>query len=167
MKRIEVKDLSENFFEVISKEWMLVTAGDKEKFNTMTASWGGIGILFNKPVAYVFIRPERYTYEFIEKFDMFTLSFLGKEHRDIYNFCGSKSGKDVDKVKETGLKPIFTDGGNVMFEQSRLTFECKKLYATNFVAENFLDKDSLGKFYNEKNGFHKMYIVEIVNIWQK
>jgi flavin reductase (DIM6/NTAB) family NADH-FMN oxidoreductase RutF len=167
MKRIEVKDLSENFFEVISKEWMLVTAGDKEKFNTMTASWGGIGILFNKPVAYVFIRPERYTYEFIEKFDMFTLSFLGKEHRDIYNFCGSKSGKYVDKVKETGLKPIITDGGNVMFEQSRLTFECKKLYATNFVAENFLDKDSLGKFYNEKNGFHKMYIVEIVNIWHK
>lgn len=167
MKRIEVKDLSENFFEVISKEWMLVTAGDKEKFNTMTASWGGIGILFNKPVAYVFIRPERYTYEFIEKFDMFTLSFLGKEHRDIYNFCGSKSGKDVDKVKETGLKPIFTDSGNVMFEQSRLTFECKKLYATNFVPENFLYKDSLGKFYNEKNGFHKMYIVEIVNVWQK
>lgn len=77
MKKLEVKDLKENFFEAIGKEWMLVTAGTKEKFNTMTASWGGIGWLWNKPVAFVFVRPERYTYEFIEKSDYLTLSFLG------------------------------------------------------------------------------------------
>ena len=73
MKKLEVKDLKENFFEAIGKEWMLVTAGTKEKFNTMTASWGGIGWLWNKPVAFVFVRPERYTYEFIEKSDYLTL----------------------------------------------------------------------------------------------
>ena len=83
MKPIAIKDLSENFFEVIGKEWMLVTAGNKDHFNTMTASWGGIGFLWNKPVVYVFIRPERYTFEFIEKSEYFTLSFLGEENRAI------------------------------------------------------------------------------------
>ena len=78
MKPIAIKDLSENFFEVIGKEWMLVTAGNKDHFNTMTASWGGIGFLWNKPVVYVFIRPERYTFEFIEKSEYFTLSFWEK-----------------------------------------------------------------------------------------
>lgn len=81
MKKVEVKELSENFFEAIGKEWMLVTAGNKEAFNTMTASWGGIGWLWNKPVAFVFVRPERYTYEFIEKGDFLTLSFWEKRIR--------------------------------------------------------------------------------------
>ena len=113
MKKVEVKELSENFFEAIGKEWMLVTAGNKEAFNTMTASWGGIGWLWNKPVAFVFVRPERYTYEFIEKGDFLTLSFLGEENKKIHAVCGSKSGREVDKVKETGLKPLFTAQGNV------------------------------------------------------
>ena len=97
MKKLEVKDLKENFFEAIGKEWMLVTAGTKEKFNTMTASWGGIGWLWNKPVAFVFIRPERYTYEFVEKNDYLTLSFLGEENKKIHAVCGSKSGRNIDK----------------------------------------------------------------------
>ena len=113
MKKLEVKDLKDNFFEAIGKEWMLITAGTKEKFNTMTASWGGIGWLWNKPVAFVFVRPERYTYEFIEKSDYLTLSFLGEENKKIHAVCGSKSGRNTDKVKETGLKPVFTEGGNV------------------------------------------------------
>lgn len=78
MKPIAVNQLSDNFFETISKEWMLVTAGNKDAFNTMTANWGGIGFLWNKPVVYVFIRPERYTFGFMEKNDYFTLSFLGR-----------------------------------------------------------------------------------------
>lgn len=114
MKKLEVKDLKENFFEAIGKEWMLVTAGTKEKFNTMTASWGGIGWLWNKPVAFVFVRPERYTYEFIEKSDYLTLSFLGEANKKIHAVCGSKSGRDTDKVKATGLKPVFTEQGNVL-----------------------------------------------------
>ena len=117
MKSIAIKDLSENFFEVIGKEWMLVTAGSKEHFNTMTASWGGIGWLWNKPVVFVFIRSERYTYEFMEENEYFTLSFLGKENRSIYNLCGSKSGREVDKVKETGLNPIVTERGNILPSQ--------------------------------------------------
>lgn len=167
MKRIEIKDLTENFFETISKEWMLVTAGTPEHFNTMTASWGGIGFLWNKPVAFVFIRPERYTYEFAEKNEYLTLSFLGDENRQIYNICGSKSGRDTDKVQETGLKPLPTPDGNITFEQSRLTLECRKLYSRMLEPESFIDKQPLEKWYSENNGMHKMYIVEIVNVWKK
>lgn len=87
MKRLEIKELSENFFEAIGKEWMLVTAGTKDGFNTMTASWGGIGWLWNKPVAFIFIRPERFTYEFVEKSDFLTLSFLGRKIKRFMPFA--------------------------------------------------------------------------------
>lgn len=167
MKQTEIKALSENFFETIGKEWMLVTAGSSEHFNTMTASWGGIGFLWNKPVAFVFIRPERYTYEFTEKNEYLTLSFLGAENRDIYNLCGSKSGRDTDKIRESGLKPILTPGGQITFEQARLTLECRKLYGEALVPEGFADQEALHKWYNENNGMHKMYITEILNVWEK
>ena len=96
MERIDVKQLNDNVFETIGKEWLLVCSGDKENFNMMTASWGCLGWLWNKPVAVVFIRPERHTHELIEKNEYMTLSFLGhsEEARKIYNFCGSKSGRD-------------------------------------------------------------------------
>lgn len=168
MKKVEIKELSENFFEAIGKEWMLVTAGNKDGFNTMTASWGCIGWLWNKPVAFVFVRPERYTYEFIEKGDYLTLSFLGEENKKIHAVCGSKSGREVDKVKETGLKPLFTEQGNVFFEQSRLSLECKKLYADAIDPENFFDKKLIDKWYaGAHGGFHKMYVVEIESVWMR
>ena len=107
----------------------------------MTASWGCLGWLWNKPVAVVFIRPERFTHGIIEENEFMTLSFLGnsEEARKIYNFCGSKSGRDLDKVKETGLIPVETDNGSIAFEQSRLTLECRKLYKERMTAEKFLD----------------------------
>ena len=163
MKKLEVKDLKENFFEAIGKEWMLVTAGTKEKFNTMTASWGGIGWLWNKPVAFVFIRPERYTYEFVEENDYLTLSFLGEENKKIHAICGSKSGRNIDKVKETGLKPVFTENGNVLFEQARLSLECKKLYADGIKPECFLDKESLEDEFNELSLQYEGYKFNIGN----
>ncbi len=166
MKKIEIKTLSENFFETISKEWMLVTAGNLQHFNTMTASWGGIGFLWNKPVAFVFIRPERYTYEFVENNEYLTLSFLGEKNRNIYNICGTKSGRDTDKIKATGLKPIVTPDNQVTFEQARLTLECRKLYVQPIKPENFIDKKPLEKWYDANNGMHNMYIVEITNVWK-
>lgn len=165
--KLESSDLPDNVIQLIGKEWMLVTAGDENSFNTMTASWGGIGWLWNKPVAFVFVRPERYTYEFIEKSDYLTLSFLGEANKKIHAVCGSKSGRDTDKVKATGLKPVFTEQGNVLFEQARLSLECKKLYTDTIKPECFLDKESLEKWYDDAHGgFHKMYIVEIENIWE-
>ena len=105
MQELAIKDLTENFFEAIGKEWMLVTSGSKEKFNTMTASWGGIGFLWNKAVAFIFIRPERYTYEFIEKNDMLTLSFLGSGNRSIYNIVEVNPGVIQTKSKRADCFP--------------------------------------------------------------
>ena len=147
MKEIKVNELTDNLFETISKEWMLVTAGTKDKFNTMTANWGGAGFLWNRPVAFIFIRPERYTFDFIEQNDYLTLSFLGEEHKEIHKICGSKSGRDMDKVKATGLSPLFTENGSITFEQARLTFECKKLYADLIKPGNFIDKSITDRWY--------------------
>ncbi|MDO4163896.1 MAG: flavin reductase family protein [Bacteroides sp.] len=168
MRSIAIKDLNENFFETIGKEWMLVTAGTKEHFNTMTASWGGIGWLWNKPVVFVFIRPERYTFEFTEKNDYFTLSFLGEENKAIHKVCGSKSGREVDKVKETGLKPVYTEKGNVLFEQGRLSLECRKLYSDTLKEGSFVDASMLQQWYGEGHGgLHHVYVAEIVGAWVK
>lgn len=168
MKPIAIKDLNENFFQAIGKEWMLVTVGDSQKFNTMTASWGGIGFLWNKPVVFVFIRPERYTFEFIEKSEYITLSFLGEENKAIHKICGSKSGREVDKVKETGLKPIITEKGNIFFEQGRLNLECRKLYSDTIKEERFIDLDACKQWYGGTHGgFHHVYIAEITGAWIK
>lgn len=166
MKKIETKELNDNFIESIGKEWMLVTAGREGKFNTMTASWGCIGWLWNKPVAVVFVRPERYTHEFMEQDVPVTLAFLGNspEARSIYNVCGTKSGRDIDKIKETGLEPTVTETGGVTYRQARLTLECRKLYKDVMKPECFIDK-SLTQWYGQKGGYHDVYIVEIVNAY--
>ena len=147
MKKIEPNKLPDNYINIIGNEWMLVTAGTKEKFNTMTASWGGTGFLWNRPVVFIFIRPERYTYEFIENGDYFTLSFLGQEHKDVHKICGSKSGRDIDKIKATGIQPYFSESGNILFKEARISIECKKLYTDMIKEENFLDKSLFEKWY--------------------
>ena len=108
--RIDPKELNQNVFSMIGEQWMLVTAGTAERCNTMTASWGGLGVLWGKPVATVYIRPQRYTLEFVEREDCFTLSFFGEEYRKALALCGSKSGRDVDKVKECGFTVAELDG---------------------------------------------------------
>lgn len=168
MREISVSELKDNMFDAIGKEWMLVTAGTPEKFNMMTASWGGTGILWGEPVAFIFIRPERYTYEFIEKGDELTLSFLGEAHREIHKICGSQSGRDIDKVAASGLKPYVTEEGYIGYEQARLILECKKLYADFIEADNFVDKLLINRWYGEEHGgFHKMYILEIEHVLVK
>ena len=166
MKKIDLTTLTDNVFNLIGKEWLLITAGDKNGFNTMTASWGCIGWLWNRPVAVVFIRPERYTHLLAEQNDHFTLSFLGNgdEAREIYNLSGSKSGRDCDKIKESGLQPIETESGNIACTQSRLTLEGRKLYKDSIKPECFID-NSISKWYGEKGGYHDAYILEIVNAY--
>lgn len=168
MKAIEPNSIKDNFIEIIGKEWMLVSAGTPEKFNMMTASWGGAGFLWNKPVVFVFIRPERYTREFIDARGSFTLSFLGEEYKAAHKICGSRSGRDIDKVAATGLTPYFTAAGNPCFEESRLTLECKTLYVTQMKKNDFLNPDLCEKWYNATAGdFHLVYVAEILNAWEK
>ena len=159
-KETPVKGLNENIFRLFDDAWTLITAGNSASFNTMTASWGCMGILWNKPVAICFIRPHRYTYRFTEEFSSYTLSFFEEKHRDILKFCGSCSGRTTDKIEETGLTPIVTRGGNMTFEQARLVFECRKIYAGNIMEENFVMKELIPKNYPGKD-FHRFYIGEI------
>ncbi|MEI3563163.1 MAG: aldo/keto reductase [Agathobacter rectalis] len=127
-KEVKIEELSFNPFTKISKEWMLITAGDEEKHNTMTASWGGVGIMWGMNVATAYIRPQRYTKEFVDAEEMFTLSFFKEDYRKALNLCGSKSGRDCDKDKEAGLTPYYTDG-TTAYEEADLIFVCRKLYA--------------------------------------
>lgn len=169
MKRTDIARLGqEDIIDIIGREWMLVTAGTPENFNTMTASWGGVGFLWGKPVAFVFVRPERHTHTFTEACEHMTLSFLGKAGRDILNFCGTHSGRDCDKVKETGLRPVATDTGCVTFEQARLVIEGRKLYRTDMQADAFLDSAVRERWYNDRPGgtLHTIYIIEIENIYE-
>lgn len=161
-KKINLNTLNENFFNILNNDWGLLTAGKADSFNTMTISWGSFGIMWNKPVIFCFVRPQRYTFEFMNKSHYYTLSFFNPEFKEVLDFCGNHSGRQTDKIKATDLKPFVTDLGNVIFEQARLAFECKKLYVDNLKAEGFLDQSIVKSTY-QNNDFHKMYVGEIVN----
>ena len=158
-------DINDNLIRLVASDWMLVTAGTPEKFNTMTANWGGMGYLWNRQVVFVFVRPVRYTYGFIENAEGFSLSFYDEKYRDALNLCGTKSGRDCDKVQETGFTPHFTALGLPVFTEARLVLECRKLYATQLERGHFLDNEPLKRHYNTGEGLHKMYIAEIVKAW--
>lgn len=158
-KEINIKDLDENFVKIVADEWMLVSAGDETKYNMMTASWGGFGEMWGKDVALTVIRPQRYTKEFIDNNDYFSLSFYG-DNKKIHGVCGKKSGRDVDKAKEANLTPCF-DEKSVYFKEARLVFICKKIYCQKIEPECFIDKDNL-KWYD--GDFHYSYVGEVEKV---
>jgi flavin reductase (DIM6/NTAB) family NADH-FMN oxidoreductase RutF len=162
MRKIDPREIQDNAVSLIGDDWMLVTAGTSEKFNTMTASWGGIGFMWKKPVAFVVIRPQRYTFEFIEKGDMLTLSFFSRQYRKALAICGETSGRNTNKVEKAGLSPVTTESGNVFFREARLVLECRKLYADFIKADAFVDQEIIPAWYPAAD-FHKMYVLEIVN----
>ena len=162
-KEINPKEIVESPFKLIGDDWALVTAGDRERFNTMTISWGGVGIMWGKPVVFTFIRPQRYTFAFMENGDRYTMSFFDEKYRDALKFCGSKSGKDYDKVKETGLTPAFTENGSVYFEEAKLVLVCKKMAKSKFDPKEFIDDTVEDKWYPEKD-FHYIYFAEIEKV---
>ena len=164
-KEINPSKIKENPFDLIGKDWALVTCGSKDKFNTMTVSWGGVGIMWGRPVAFTFIRPQRYTFEFTENNEYYTMSFFDERYRGALSFCGSKSGRDYNKPKETGLTSVFTDDGVPYFEEAKLVLVCKKLYAQFLNEECVVDADKVKKWYD--NDYHKMYVGEIVKVLKK
>lgn len=165
MIKLDPLDIDGNFIEMIGKQWMLVTAGTPEDFNTMTASWGAMGEIWGAHVAFVFVRPQRYTFRFTEDNDIFTLSFFGDGYRKALALCGSVSGRDTDKVADVGLTPIRTDGGSVAFAEACLVLECRKMYAGFLEKADFTDTSIPDKHYPD-NDFHKMYVGEIVGAWK-
>ena len=162
---IPPEKIDKSVFSLIGDDWMLVTAGDKNGYNTMTASWGGMGVLWNDPVSFIFVRPQRYTYNFTEKNGKYTLSFFDEKYRSALAFCGSRSGRDVDKAKETGLTPVFAEG-YTYFAEASLVLVCEKKYADFLKAENFTDKDVVNKCYPSSD-FHRVYVGKIVECLKK
>ncbi len=166
MKKIDPKEIDGNFIRMIGEQWMLVTAGTPGDFNTMTASWGGVGELWHKPVAFVFIRPQRHTLKFTEREATMTLSFFDHDrYGKALQVCGSKSGRDTDKVALAGLTPESAPSGEGMtFAEASLALECRKLYAENLDPAAFIEKPLIEKIY-PGGDFHRMYIVEITAAW--
>lgn len=161
MEKIRPEELTDNVFKLIGSDWMLITAGPPEEHNMMTASWGGFGVIWNKNVCFCVIRPTRHTYRFAEKAENFTLSFFDESYKKTLQFCGTESGRDINKSQETGLTPTAgTLPGTTYFAEARLVIECRKLYHQDIDPANFLDPD-IDKNYPEKD-YHRMYIGEIV-----
>lgn len=166
MKRINIESLDLNAYNLIAKDWMLITAGNEEKYNTMTASWGQLGSLWGhgggKSVATIYIRPQRYTKEFVDNNDYFSLTFFNEEYREALNYLGSHSGKNEDKVSKTNLSPAF-DLKAPYFKEAKLVLICRKLYKQDIKEENFIDKSVISDSYPNKD-FHTMYIGEIEEV---
>ena len=152
-------------FEKIGKDWMLVTAGDETKHNTMTAAWGGLGVLFGLDVSYIFLRPERYTKQFVDENAGYSLCFFDETYRKALSYCGSVSGRDVDKDRECGLTVRF-DGGIPYYEEASLVLICRKVYHAPLLSEGFVDKKIDETMYRD-GGYHEFYVGEIVKVFSK
>ncbi|OPY60060.1 MAG: Flavoredoxin [Syntrophorhabdaceae bacterium PtaU1.Bin034] len=163
-RTIEPEQVKDNPFKLIGKDGMLVTAGEAGSFNTMTASWGGLGVLWARNVCFSVVRPTRYTYTFLEKSDSYTLCFFEEKYKDVLTFCGTKSGRDVDKIAKTGLTPV-VDDGPIYFEEARLVFQCRKLYFQDIIPGNFKDRD-IEAFYPDKD-YHRWYVGEITRCLER
>ena len=154
-------ELTTDIFKQFDKKWALLTAGDENSFNTMTISWGGLGTIWNKPVATVYVRESRYTHDFMDSNEYFTISFYPEQYKKELGVLGSKSGRDMDKMKGSGLTPT-TAGQSMTFKEAELTLVCKKLFRQRLESEN-IPSDIVNSFYGD-NDLHDMYIGEVVDI---
>lgn len=159
-KQISPKEIKGNLIDKISNEWMLITAGDADAHNMMTASWGFMGEMWGNDTAMVVVRPQRYTMEFIQRKDYFSISFYGN-NKDVHKICGSKSGRDIDKTKECGLTAIFDKAP--YFEEAELVLICKKQYVQQMKEDCFTDKTPIENWYPNKD-LHYMIFGKIEKV---
>lgn len=165
LKEINVQDLKFNPFTMINNEWMLLSAGTAEKSNTMTVSWGSLGVLWNKPVSTVYVRPQRYTLEFLNREPYYSLCVFDEKYRAALTYFGRHSGRDGDKFGPAGLTPVF-DQPAPYFKEARLVLICKKLYRQDFKPECILEPSIDGANYPQKD-YHKMFIGSIEKVLAK
>ncbi|MCM0715227.1 MULTISPECIES: flavin reductase family protein [Parabacteroides] len=168
--RIEATDLPDNVIDLIGKQWMLVTAGNKSSYNTMTAAWGAVGYMWSRPSTFIVIRDSRYTYQFLQREESFTLSFFTEEYRGALRICGTKSGRDADKVSEAGLTPLEIPSGLMSFKEARMIIECKKIFVQEmdyaYLTQPYKEK-IMEESYNNEPSKHQLFISEITSIWIK
>lgn len=161
-KEINIKDVKENAVDLLNRQWGLVTAGNESAYNTMTVSWGAIGELWGRDMATVYIRPQRYTEEFLNANEYFTLSFYPADKKAALALCGSKSGRDTDKAAEAGLTPCF-DEAAPYFADAKLVLICRKVAKGRFDPQEIIDKSIISDCYPE-NDFHYIYYGEIEKV---
>ncbi len=167
MKEVKLEELEFNPFTMIGKEWMLINTKTEDEVNTMTASWGGMGHLWNKNVVFLFIRPQRYTKKLIDEENVkVSVSFFGGEHKKELGYLGTNSTYDVkDKIQKSGLHLIEEDGV-VSFEEATLTLEVEKLYRQTLTEDSFLNKKVDEDAY-PKHDYHDVYVCEIKRVFRK
>ena len=165
MKEIKANEIKRNPFDMIGKDWMLISAEKDGKVNTMTASWGGVGFLWNKNIVYIFIRPQRYTKEFIDQSNTFSLSFFDETYRKTLSYLGSVSGKDEDKIENAKLTVTHIEQTPAFAEANR-TIICKKIYEQTLDSSHFID-ESLDQVNYPNKDYHIMYIGEILKVLEK
>lgn len=160
------QDLNDNAIRMIGKDWVLISAGTAEDYNMMTASWGTLGWLWERPVSTIYVRPQRHTHNYTEREDYYTLCFFDDPDKEVLRLMGTVSGKDFDKMGYEKLTPIVTPNGSIAFEEAYLIIECKKLYSMVLKEEEFDDKTPMNDMYPERD-FHTVYIGEIMGVWRK
>ena len=162
MKEIERSQLPLDPFALIGGDWFLLTAGTEARgYNTMTCSWGHFGPLWANDTAVVYVRPQRYTKEFVDREELYTLSFFDGHKKEL-GYLGSRSGRDEDKVAKVGLTPVFEEE-YTYFAEAKLVIVCKKLYQAPLKEEYFLDKETMEKNYPDRD-FHDLYVGKIEKI---
>ncbi len=165
LKSVNPKELSLEALRVFPGRTPLLTAGDKAACNTMTIGWGGLGTLWRKPVCTVYVRPSRHTFQFMENHDYFTVSFLPADRKDALTLCGTKSGRDTDKVAACGLTLCYGAGDAPFFDEAELVLVCRKLYAQDMQPELVIDAEAAAPLYPEGD-WHRVYIGEVVEAYQ-
>lgn len=163
---VEIKDLAPEMFRIFGTQNALLTAGSRERCNTMTVGWSQIGVLWGVPVCTVYVRPERYTYAFTEESDYFTVSVLPEKFRKTMAICGTKSGRDMDKIAECGLTLCYGEGDAPYFAESELVLVCKKLYAQDMDASCVTEEATVSPYY-KTGGWHRTYVGKIVEAYMK
>lgn len=164
-EKIKIEDFKTEIFNLWGKQWLLLTSGElaHDSFNCMTVAWGSIGIMWNKPFVQAVVRPTRFTYNFMERFDTFTMAAFGEEYKDELKYLGSVSGKDENKIEKSGLKIIPSKSIDCpSYAQAELMIECRKIYVSRFDTNEFIDIE-IKKNY-PKEDYHSVYFGEILHL---
>ena len=164
VKEIQPTEIKENPIELFDQKWALVTAGEPGNVNTMTISWGSLGELWGKPVVTVYVSSSRYTHEFMERNGYFTVAFFPPECREALMYLGSHSGRDSDKITESGLTLEFLESGLPSFAEADMIIEARKLYGAPFSEEGFGDVPAQ-LYASGRMGIHSVYVGEIEHVW--
>lgn len=163
MKEIKINEFDTNIFTFFDEDWVLINSYNDEKVNTMTASWGGLGTLWNKPVAYLFVRPQRFTQELLPNNEYFSVSVMDKSYKKDLGYLGSASGRDEDKLEKVGLTTEFLENGAPIIKEARMNIVMRKLYMQQMTEDSFVDESLVDVNYANRD-FHYLYVAEVLNI---